>query len=216
MKTLVRPLLPASLQKCLNQYQSRGQSWDDFTRNAAGEKEQLREQLCSMQGGECAYCGSLISSTSSHIEHFTPRSRDPRQTFLWPNLFLSCDAQKHCGRWKDSRSNPLHRGDTAQLLKPDQDRPSDIYDYSPDGSVIIVSTDTKTIARAEYTRDRLGLNEPRLKGQRENLIRSTQYLSGFPDETVREVVGEIKKSSGFSALLDRLLDHAFFGKLQTI
>lgn len=85
-----------------------------------------------MQGFRCAYCEASINDGCSHIEHFVPKSRDPRQTFEWPNLFWSCNRHDSCGRHKDHQ---VRHYNPADLIKPDVDDPNDYFVFIYDGTI---------------------------------------------------------------------------------
>lgn len=87
-----------------------------------------------MQGFRCAYCEASIDDGHGHIEHFFPKSRNPRQTFDWRNLFWSCSRHNNCGRHKDHN---VTNYDPADLIKPDDDDPDEFFVFVYDGSIRI-------------------------------------------------------------------------------
>lgn len=56
MKTIVK----TEANRCLQEAQARGRSWDDFHDNAHDEYLAVREQALSDQRNECAYTGLWI------------------------------------------------------------------------------------------------------------------------------------------------------------
>ena len=83
------------------------------------EKAEIWVKLIAMQGERCAYCEGPMPESSRHIEHFQQRSRSPQNTFLWNNLFGSCNRRDTCGNHKDQCGNYPH----ADLIKPDEEDP---------------------------------------------------------------------------------------------
>ena len=73
---------------CLGGYAHGVHTWDNVSSVHKGE---IRAQLEAMQGRRCAYCEGDIDSLGQHIEHFRRKSLHPELTFVWGNLFWSCD-----------------------------------------------------------------------------------------------------------------------------
>jgi hypothetical protein len=97
MRKLNRPDLSHGLQDQLNRQTRRIRKLRTHeARRAAAQKHwkhagkvRLRRALVSMAGGHdrCVYCGYNEAGT---VDHFYPKSRDPKQTFHWRNLHLAC------------------------------------------------------------------------------------------------------------------------------
>lgn len=124
MHKLERPAAPG----CLAHYQQGPQDWQ---RISSAEKHEIWEQLAGMQGERCAYCEAGLPKKRRHIEHFRQRSRYPRGTFQWDNLFGSCNKVDSCGRRKD-KSTYSH----GDILKPDVDDPDDYLRFQADGRIV--------------------------------------------------------------------------------
>ena len=129
MHKLTRPIPPA----CLSRYDYRTQKWGEVTETDKGE---IWLKLDEMQGKRCAYCEAAIVTTkvgsTSHIEHFEQRkpTASPEKTYLWSNLFGSCNRSNSCGKHKD---NQTYR--PADLIKPDIDDPDNFLVFVDDGTV---------------------------------------------------------------------------------
>lgn len=85
-----------------------------------------------MQGSRCAYCEASITAGDRHIEHFVQKGRDPTQTFVWGNLFGSCNREDCCGKHKDAKGRPYADSD---LVKPDVEDPGHLLVFDAHGSV---------------------------------------------------------------------------------
>lgn len=128
---------------CLKKYKHGTQNWADVT---GTEKTSIWSALEAMQGQRCAYCeGSMIES-NRHIEHFRQKAAHiyPQGSFLWSNLFGSCNRKESCGTHKD------HCGTYSPevLIKPDIEDPERYLVFSPDGSI----SPRKNLSAAEQQR----------------------------------------------------------------
>ncbi|WP_086775288.1 retron Ec78 anti-phage system effector HNH endonuclease PtuB [Vibrio coralliirubri] len=100
-------------------------------------KDDIWIELDKMQNGYCAYCECYLKR--KHIEHFKTRTAYPQETFRWANIFGSCgDSSKtggwgRCGIYKDAGAGKYN---IAELLKPDQDDPSDYLLFLTSGMVV--------------------------------------------------------------------------------
>lgn len=133
MRKLNRPIPPA----CLSQYQHGRDNWSTVTFLHKGE---IWLKLDEMQNQRCAYCEIAIktnaSDSNSHIEHFRQRRAGcyPQGTFLWSNMFGSCNREDSCGKNKDK----LPAYDYQDLLKMDAEDPEGFLQFLPDGNVVPV------------------------------------------------------------------------------
>lgn len=122
------PVAPAGLGKYKHgKHKWNGTSPDPTVRKAIWNK------LNAMQGGRCAYCEAAIDPTAQHIEHFVQKGRVPEQTFVWDNLFGSCERNDSCGKHKDHPKLPPYAD--ADLIKPDVDDPEQLLVFEPFGAV---------------------------------------------------------------------------------
>lgn len=104
---------------------------DNWGALSPDDKTAIWRELDAMQGQRCAYCESDIADGNKHIEHFRQKDPNPTTTFLWSNLFGSCNREESCGRHKDRRISYL----PTDLLKPDEDDPEHYLVFAADGSV---------------------------------------------------------------------------------
>lgn len=151
---------------CLASYTVPPHDWD----NDAGPcKPAIRAALKLIQGPInplCAYCESALYE-SGHVEHFRRKHREhfPELTFVWSNLFLSCDSADHCGHFKDRKQAPAF--DPSDLIKPDIDNPDAFLYFHSSGQARSVATaDAVAAHRAEVTIRVFGLNDPGLTARR--------------------------------------------------
>jgi uncharacterized protein (TIGR02646 family) len=115
---------------CLGNYRHGTNNWSEVT---PAEKASIWTELEAMQGPLCGYCEADISNGQKHIEHFRQKGRDPTVTFLWANLFGSCNRDDSCGKHKDRCGdyNP------ADLIKPDVDDPESFFVFVSDGTIAV-------------------------------------------------------------------------------
>ncbi|PVZ72007.1 retron Ec78 anti-phage system effector HNH endonuclease PtuB [Pelagibaculum spongiae] len=129
MHKLIRPRQPA----CLNQYQHGRDQWNRVTPD---HKNAIWLKLDQMQQHRCAYCESTIrtdlGNSNSHIEHFRQRRSHPQDTFLWDNLFGSCNRHSSCGKHKDDLPPYNHQ----DLIKMDVEDPEAFITFLPDGNAV--------------------------------------------------------------------------------
>lgn len=126
MHKLQRGTAPA----CLSTYQHGRDNWKAVS---AEDKREIWERLDEMQQRRCAYCEDALRNDKRHIEHFRQKARDPKVTFLWSNLFGSCNRIDNCGKFKDE----LPPYDPADLIKPDEEDPERFFLFVSDGSVAV-------------------------------------------------------------------------------
>jgi uncharacterized protein (TIGR02646 family) len=175
---------------CLSKFDHSQHCWDDVNSHDRGE---IRKALVSMQGERCAYCESPLFPGDGHIEHFRRKNKEhfPELTFVWENLFLSCDSRTNCGHFKDRRQAPRYRAD--DLVKPDHDDPETFFYFSATGDVRVkAGADSASTTRALETIRVLGLNHPALVHQRRKAVDgykrgrgSTMDLEGLSGERRR-------------------------------
>lgn len=131
MHKLVRPIPPS----CLSQYQHGLDNWGSVTQD---HKSEIWLKLDEMQQHRCAYCEAVIkterANSNAHIEHLRQRRSYPQGTFLWSNLFGSCNRQDSCGKHKDNLP-PYNQQD---LIKMDEEDPEQFLAFLADGNVVPV------------------------------------------------------------------------------
>lgn len=115
---------------CLSKYRHGTNNWNDLT---ADDRKEIWQKLDNMQHQRCAYCEGNIRGKKRHIEHFRQRVRDIKLTFLWSNLFGSCNRVENCGTYKDK----LPPYNPVDLIKPDEDDPEHFFVFVSDGSVAV-------------------------------------------------------------------------------
>jgi uncharacterized protein (TIGR02646 family) len=125
MHRLTRGPAPA----CLAGFRHGANTWADVT---PAQKPEIWAFIEAMQGARCAYCEAGIAGDDRHIEHFVQKGRDPTQTFVWANLFGSCNREDSCGKFKDRKGRPYA---DADLIKPDTEDPEQALVFDAHGSV---------------------------------------------------------------------------------
>jgi len=114
---------------CLAKYRHGRDNWSSLT---AIDRAEIWQALERMQGKRCAYCEADIADGRRHIEHFVQKGRVSRVTFLWDNLFGSCNREDTCGKHKDHAAGHYNSED---LIKPDIDDPDDFFVFVADGTI---------------------------------------------------------------------------------
>lgn len=123
------PLCPS----CLTRYHHGRDNWNSLD---PIHRQEICAALEVVQGKRCAYCEGDLDVLGSHIEHFQQRSRYPRGTFEWDNLFWSCNCEDSCGKHKDT----CGKYDPRMLIKPDVENPEQYLLFVTDGSIAIRSS----------------------------------------------------------------------------
>jgi uncharacterized protein (TIGR02646 family) len=155
-------------------------SGNDWQQVSPEDRTEIWQALQDMQLGRCAYCESKITAPEQHIEHFCPRSRFAQETFAWPNLFGSCNAQEHCGKYKDNKQH-VQSYKPADLIKPDEENPEKLLLFVIDGTVAIrCDLPPEDQHRASETIRVFNLNAASLKNQRRQAVQG--YLNFAEDQ----------------------------------
>lgn len=157
----MRKLNRGTVAGCLANYKHGLHNWNDVT---STDKQAIWQELIAMQGERCAYCEADISSGERHIEHFRQKGRDPTQTFVWANLFGSCNNKATCGKHKDEQ--PVYP--PVVLIKPDVEDPEYFLRFHSDGTISVRTTDRTQIEqnRANETIRLFNLSDGALRWQR--------------------------------------------------
>lgn len=161
---------------CLADFRHGLHNWGDVT---PAHKAAIWTELKAMQGQRCAYCETDIGNAQKHIEHFRQKGRDPKGTFLWANLFGSCNREENCGKHKDrSAAYP-----PADLIKPDVDDPEHCLVFAADGSV----SPRKSLSPTDHRRATETIRLFNLNG----VLRQIRF---------REVAGYLQTAEAFEAM----------------
>ena len=123
----------ANLPACLANYHHGQDNWDDLSPD---DKTEIRQCLEVMQGRRCAYCEGSLDMLGQHIEHFRRKGQGhfPHLTFVWSNLYWSCDQQDSCGHYKDHGAAPYNVND---LIDPGVDDPDVFFRFRSDGTISV-------------------------------------------------------------------------------
>lgn len=131
------------------------------------------------QGGLCIYCERKLVPTAGHVEHIHPKAGpegNPALTFTYSNLAHSCDGDaggspgQHCGHRKGHRPLPAPPGAGC----------NDPFLLMTDGTVTADPATALTRQRRHLLNsvqmNLLGLNEPALKREREQWVKTVQAV----------------------------------------
>lgn len=201
MRKLDRPNPPA----CLSKFRHGRNYWRDVSFD---DKSEIWQQLEQMQGNFCAYCQRSIrqKSKDAHIEHFFRRNSAPQKTFVWDNLFGSCEDKNTCGNYKDNKATHI---DLDRTCKPDIMDPDDFLQFLPSGSVH-TKPDLAPYEQlvASNTIHIFNLNSSSLKNRRREAARVEgdlarfvlEYLAEYPDDP--EILQELSDNRSRIAALE--------------
>ena len=117
MKRQRRQALSASLSaaltvqsKRLRRLRTHQERYDASVANWSKVQPEIKALLIHMNRGHdrCMYCEYSEAGT---VDHFCPRSKDPKQAFHWPNLILACERCQTAKRTGFSKLvlNPTNR-----------------------------------------------------------------------------------------------------------
>ena len=187
MHRLTRPSTePEALQEARNAKPPI--DWDHFSTK---DKKTVRDALLVMQDCRCAYCERKIDDVGDkqkdkrggHIEHFQRKDSSfcPELTFVWENLFFSCNNGQTCGRHKDAMIQD--KSEYVYLIDPCKENPEHFFVFAASGKVHVRSGLTENEQkRAQFTIKVFGLNAPCLIRDRLNLLNGFLWLKDCSNE----------------------------------
>ncbi|MCI5209550.1 MAG: TIGR02646 family protein [Candidatus Electrothrix sp. ATG2] len=150
--------------------------WNDFSGDS--EYGEVKEQLIAEQLGMCCYCEVIISLKDCHVEHLKPKSIYPQNMFAYENLLASCNQKESCGHKKGK----WYSSDMVSPLDQDCEKR---FTYTLDGRII---PSGKEDTSASETIEQLGLNCPKLKNQRKNIILALDNGENGPEPNYLQTV----------------------------
>ena len=130
--------------------------WSDLK-----DKAILNNSLPDEQENMCVYCETKLNKY--HIDHFYKRDLFPNKTFDYENLYLSCDNENNCAKYKDKFG--LQKYKFELMFNPINIKLGEFY-YSYMGDIIGKSK------KARYTIKVFNLNSKKLVEQRKRIILS--------------------------------------------
>jgi uncharacterized protein (TIGR02646 family) len=145
-----------------------------------------------MQGRRCAYCEGSLDVLGRHVEHFRRKhaAHFPHLTFVWANLYWSCDQADSCGRFKDHGAGVY---DPDDLVDPCVEDPDRLFRFRSDGTISIrPGLPVAEMRRAEETLRVFNLNPDwgRLRNMRKAAVAA--YV-GFVDGTLEFSLAEFQE-----------------------
>lgn len=181
MKRIIKKTLPDWFETWKNDFQrdnGRKPNYkDDFATNDSNgisRRKRLREELIREQGGICCYCMKRIDLSSSHIEHFLPKSKREDIDLDYSNLFASCNGmgivcdEDYCGHKKDQWFIP-------NMISPSNIIIETLFKFSPDGEIHTIQRSPLSNIAKEM-KDNLGLDSYHLNRNRRQAIEASEYL----------------------------------------
>ncbi len=121
----------------------KGQDWED--KKIKDKHSVIRIHILkNEQNWRCAFCNkkyvneeetpgyykNLNDKDKNHIDHFLKRELYPKLTFDYNNMFVSCNSDKHCARYKDNMLKKIVDKEEAKRINQLLLKPTDnICDY---------------------------------------------------------------------------------------
>ena len=102
------------------------------------DKQKLRREMYREQHSLCIYCERRIAEgyPTPRIDHWRPRSLDPRLALHWKNLYLSCPSSETCDSAKADR--PFRWNDADPDMPWPVDRPyEDVVGFTSRGEIYV-------------------------------------------------------------------------------
>lgn len=128
--------------------------------------------------GKCAFCESKMAHVSSpHIEHYWPKSKFPRKTFVWRNWLLSCGK---CNEKKWAKT-PFY-GAIPSLINPTIEEPHKHIGFV--GAITVEKTE-----RGKQTIELLGLKRQDLEEER------SRWLDGIRQLLLLAIIPEFQQAA---------------------
>ncbi len=170
MRKLTRSQEPDELKTARKEYASVSPSvaWKKFGEDR--NRGKIRDRLKEDQDFLCAYCENNLAN--GHIDHFEPKSLNPKLTFNWDNLLASCDNPNSCGSKKGNIFKDY-------WINPYNDDPSGLFTFYTNGQIV------GNTPEAEKIIEDFGLNCPSLEKRRQGILSAFQtqlsYVENNPD-----------------------------------
>lgn len=178
MRSLIRDSEPDCLARMRKSYAS----WYDVTKE---DKAEIWVSLDKMQQEFCAFCEKNMRGQNKHIEHFIARSRNNKLTFIWSNLFGSCNSVDHCGRYKD---NKVSNYDENFLIKPDSCN-SVYFNFLNDGTILPKQNlSPEDTTKATETIRVFGLDSSVLNSSRRTILVGYEQIAKEYNELIKEII----------------------------
>lgn len=148
------------------------QHWKNARRSVVNPVRDTLRSMCG-EAEACCYCEN---SLGVQVEHIRPKTLYPDLTFVWVNLLLACgrcNSKKNAvfGLWIDGMCMPIVRHKNGPIepppvgqmlfLDPRHEDPLDYFelDFNTGAVVERLTLDPLERTRAEYTRQKLKLND---------------------------------------------------------
>ncbi len=142
--------------------------------NGQQRRIRLRKELIKEQGEICCYCMKKIDISSSHTEHFWPKSKFEDIDLEYTNLFASCNGsgvvgkEGYCGHKKYDWFIP-------NMISPLDTRIEELFKFTPDGEIHIVQGNALSNIAKEM-KNHLGLDSYHLNRNRRQAIEESEYF----------------------------------------
>lgn len=169
------------------------EDWQPIYEDLSGQpKQAVKNSLMQEQGWLCCYCERRLTDNDSHIEHFRPQSDSTIDSLDYANLLCSCQKRlgkgdpRHCGNLKEDWF------DETLLVSPLKADCESRFRYTGDGEI---SQATPGDEDAEQTIIKLGLNIPKLRDMRKEVLEPFLDDSLTENEFRRFVAGYLRPES---------------------
>ncbi len=179
---------PESLRRYCSNRSNLQKSWEDFGRENSKIKDDIRQSLLKEQGYICAYCMRSLE-TDCKIEHYRPKSKYPKDTYNYINLFVVDKESK-----KYNNCCEVAKGNKEITFNPTEQSCIDTLYYYDNGEI----HSCNPLYEKEIN-NILNLNSLSLKNLRENTFK--QCMLYFDNTTTENELNEkmenlLKKENG--------------------
>lgn len=168
--------------------------------------KEIKETLCAMFHGKCAYCESKITYVDyGHIEHYHPKRKFPELAFEWSNMLLACGVCNGSGRKGEHFPEEDQNG---PLVNPCDEDPSQHFSFYYEPACRIASVYGRT-PRGETTEKIIGLNRNELLIHRSRQITRLYVLARFAasDPEAKSLLKEAMADSAEYAAFARAIQN---------
>lgn len=140
--------------------------------NIKNIRQNLALFILKEQKNLCVYCEKMVNDypKDCHIDHFKKRDLFPNETLNYDNLFISCNNEKRCAKYKDRK---ILKKDYNFFINPAFEDPEKFLEYTFFGEIQPKENlDDIGLKKAKFTIDILNLNAKGLVEERKTIILS--------------------------------------------
>ena len=144
--------------------------------NIENIRKDLALKILQEQNSLCIYCEKSVEDypNKCHIDHFKKRDLFPNETLNYNNLFISCNKENRCAKYKDRY---ISREDYNRFINPVIENPEDFLEYTFYGELEPKSNLNEfDREKAEFTIGILNLNDKSLVEERKSIVTQLRFI----------------------------------------